>query len=149
MTTPGRVHLFVLALLAAGLLPGCGDGAGASAPAAVRAGLSAAECGIEVVGLGLSAGGYMLDFRYRVTDPVKAAPLLDGRSPARLTDQATGAVLAVPTSPKVGALRQTTREAEAGRVYFMLFANPGAAVKAGARMTIDIADFSAADLVVR
>ncbi|RMG84918.1 MAG: hypothetical protein D6708_16425, partial [Candidatus Dadabacteria bacterium] len=31
--------------------------------------------GIEVVGVMLSAGGYMLDFRYRVVDPEKAKPL--------------------------------------------------------------------------
>ncbi len=138
-----------LAVLAAAPLAGCGEPAGAVPSTAPRVAKSPAECGIEVVGVGLSAGGYMLDFRYRVVDPALALPLLVRGTAARLTDPASGAVLRVPASPKVGALRQSAPVAEAGRVYFVMFANPGAVVKAGARVTIEIGDLLVSDLLVR
>jgi hypothetical protein len=137
-----------LAVLASALLAGCGEPAGAVTPTAPRVTKSPAECGIEIVGVGLSAGGYMLDFRYRVVDPDRALPVLARKVRARITDQATGAVLLVPSSPKVGALRQSAPTAEAGRVYFVMFANPGAAVKAGARVTVEIGDLRVSDVVV-
>jgi len=69
---------------------------------------SADTLGIEVKGLRLSAAGYMLDFRYRVLDPVKAAPLLERKIQPYLLDEASGARLAVPDAPKVGRLRATS-----------------------------------------
>ena len=95
----------------------------------------------------VSAGGYMLDFRYKVLDAEKAAPLFDRRIKPYLIDQATGASFAVPEPPKVGALRQT-RKPVADRNYFIIFANPGKYVKQGDKVTVVIGDFRAGDLVV-
>ena len=60
-----------------------------------------------------------------------------------LIDEATKARFQVPTTPKVGSLRQTTRQPEAGKVYFMFFANPGKNIKAGSRAIAVLGKFRA------
>lgn len=92
--------------------------------------------GIEALGPRLSAGGFMLDFRCRVLDPEKAKPLLDAKAARQLIHEKTGATLKVTSSPKVGAMRQTTSNATKGGVYFSIFANPGRTVKAGDKVTV-------------
>ena len=108
-----------------------------------------ARYGVEIEGIRLSAGGYMLDFRYRVLDPDKAAALTDhdGEHKPYLHDQASGARLFVPAPAKVGPL-QATGMPKPGRTYFVLFANPGRLVKPGGKVDINIGDFQARDLVV-
>src|SRR3970040_2188997 len=49
-----------------------------------------AQLGIRMEGLRLSAAGYILDFRYRVLDPVRAAPLMDRKIRPYLLDEASG-----------------------------------------------------------
>jgi hypothetical protein len=105
--------------------------------------------GIEVVGIHLSAAGYMTDFRYRVVAPEKAAAILKRDTKTYLIDQKTGAKLLVPSSPKVGPMRQITRKPTAGRVYYVLFANPGHLIRAGNKVTIVIGDCRLEDLVVQ
>lgn len=92
--------------------------------------------GIEIAGLHLSAGNYMLDFRYKVVDPELAAPLIDHSLIPYLIHEASGAKFAVPAPTKVGPMRQMPRRLEAGKVYFVFFANPGKYVQRGDRVTI-------------
>ncbi|MEW6569797.1 MAG: hypothetical protein AB1390_01280 [Nitrospirota bacterium] len=105
------------------------------------------EWGIQIDGIRLSAGGYMLDFRYRVIDPEKAQPIFDRKEKPYLIDQASGAKFMVPSPPKVGPLR-TSNPPQADRTYFILFANPGKYVKQGNKVTVVIGDFRAEDLTV-
>ena len=105
--------------------------------------------GIEIVWVKSSAAGYCLDFRYRVLDPVKARPILARSAKRYLVDQNTGAKMLIPTSPKVGAMRQTTRKPVAGRVYFIIFSNPRKIVKVGDKVTVVIGDCHAENIVVR
>ena len=108
--------------------------------------------GIEIVGIRLSAAGYMLDFRYRVIEPEKAASILDPKVKPYLIDQKSGVKCAVPNVGKVGTLRQTSRSAgkpQGGRAYLVVFANPGRSVTAGNKVTVVIGDFWAEDLIVR
>lgn len=107
-----------------------------------------AEWGIEVSSLRLSAAGYMLDFRYRVTDPEKAAPFMDRSVKPCLIDQATGAKMYVPSPPKIGSLRQTSRNPKPGRTYFVLFANPGRFIKRGSAVTIAMGACKLRNLIV-
>src|SRR5574340_863672 len=82
--------------------------------------------GIRMEGLRLSAAGYILDFRYRVLDPARAAPLLDRKIRPYLLDVASGAQLGVPDTAKLGQLRTTGRnKVRPEQDYFILFANPG------------------------
>jgi PAS domain S-box-containing protein len=104
--------------------------------------------GIRIASLRRTAGGYMLDFRFRVVDPEKAKPLFDRAVKPYLVDQATGARMVVPSPPKAGPLR-TTNPPQAEKSYFVLFANPGGQVRPGGKVTVVIGDFRAEDLTVQ
>ena len=142
------MHVRIRSLIAPVLLLAALAACGADAVPAAPQKKGPADFGIEVTGVHVSAAGYMLDFRYKVLDAAKALPLLAAGVKTYLVDQATGAVLGVPSTAKVGSLRQTSREAVPGRVYFTFFANPGAAVKPGAKVTVVMGDMHAPDLVV-
>lgn len=107
------------------------------------------EWGVRVLGISWSAAGYMLDFRYRVLDPEKAASLLNRRITPYLIVAKTGTKLAIPTSEKIGALRQSSEKVYPNRNYFMLFGNPGRMVKVGDKVTVVVGEFKAEQLTVR
>ena len=110
---------------------------------------SESQLGIRMEGLRLTAAGYILDFRYRVLDPERAAPLLERKIRPYLLDEASGAQLGVPDTAKLGQLRTTGRnKVVADQNYFILFANPGRFIQAGSRMTLVMGDTRIEDLVV-
>lgn len=148
------------ALVGFGLLALAGPFAGcASAPASVSASPaavtepSAAEAafGIRVEGLRLTAAGSMLDFRYRVLDAQKAAPLLNGKIQPALLDEARGAKLGVPDTPTLGRIRQTSRNGviHTDRSYFIMFGNPGKALQSGDKVSLLLGPVKVTDLVVQ
>jgi hypothetical protein len=92
--------------------------------------------GIAPESLRLSAAGYFLDFRFCVQDPVKASLIIRRDSKPFLVERATGTTFISPDAPKVGGLRQTSAELQAGRTYFILFGNPGGYLKPGALVDI-------------
>lgn len=106
--------------------------------------------GIRIEGARLSAGGYMIDFRYRVVDPDKAQIITGPANSPVLLDEASGARFQVPVAPKAGPLRQVSANGkpEAGRTYFILFANPGRYVKQGNKVTVEIGKFRAEGLIL-
>jgi hypothetical protein len=137
----------LLALLTAGLAVATAAGAARPVAPAAASGSSAAPVwrtrslyykrnwGVEIIGVKPVSSGYMLAFKYRVLDPVKAKLLNDRKTRAYLRDEATGTVLSVPAMENVGELR-TGAEPEADRIYFMIFGNPGKLVKSGSRVSI-------------
>lgn len=130
------------------LVVGCASPARTGVPGASSA---EAAYGIRVDGLHLSAHGYILDLRYRVVDPAKAAPLLDAKRKVVLIDVARQAKLGVPESPVIGGMRQTSRNrvVYTDRDYFILFVNPGRAVRAGDRLQLAVDGASIAELSVQ
>ncbi len=125
------------------LLTGCAATTGASRSAdlaVVQPDPVALEStyGIRVEGLRLSSAGSMLDFRYRVLNAAKAAPLLNGKLQPYLWDEARGAKLGVPDAPVLGRIRQTSRNnnIRLNRTYFIMFGNPGKALQSGDRVTL-------------
>jgi hypothetical protein len=118
------------------------------APAAAADAHSAAPIvvsafGIEFIDTRLSAAGSLVDLRYRVLDPERAAPLLDRKVRPVLVHSVTGQRYYVPQPPIIGALRQTVRGANApqvGRTYFMLFANPDRVLKSGDALALYVGD---------
>jgi len=106
--------------------------------------------GIEIVSLRRTAADSMLDLRYRILDGDKAMKLVDRSIDPYLVDQATGRTVAVPNTAKIGPLRQTTKygKPQEGRVFFMLFPNPGKSIGAGDKVTVVLGEFKATDLVV-
>jgi hypothetical protein len=113
-------------------------------------GLSPAEqeLGIKVLSLRLSAEGYIVDFRYKAVDPVKAELLFSRQIKPYLQHEATGKVIEVPTPAKIGPLRQTTNKPEAGKGYFMLFGNPGRFIHSGDKVTFIMGDHRIEHLTV-
>jgi hypothetical protein len=105
--------------------------------------------GIEVSSLRMSGNGHLIDFRYKVLDPAKAATLADPRYKPILIDQSTGIKMSVPNTPKMGPLRTSSKNLQVGRIYYMLFANKGLLVKAGSKVTVLIGDFKAENLTVQ
>jgi hypothetical protein len=148
-----RLKLFVsrLLVLACLLAVGCA-GADKQLPAqpAPSAGTAGPEeqLGIKVEAIRWSADGYMLDFRYRVVDPEKALLIMDRAVKPYIIDEASGARFLIPSSPKVGPMRQTTRRPEAGRMYWLLFANPAKYIKPGNQVTVVVGDYRLEHLVV-
>jgi hypothetical protein len=139
--------------LAAGSLTVAGCSTTAPTTPTVSNDLPAAEetFGIKVEGLRLTAAGSMLDFRYRVLDSKKAAPLLDGRFQPYLLDEARAAQLGVPNTPVLGRIRQTARNNKilTDRTYFIFFGNPGKAVRPGDKVTLLLGKVKITDLQVQ
>ena len=123
----------------------------ASIQVAVAAPEHVESLGILVEGLRLSAGGSMLDFRYRVIDASKAAPILNGKIQPFLLDEARGAKLGVPDTPVLGRIRQTSRNNKilTDRSYFIMFGNPGKALQSGDKVTLLLGSVKIADLTVQ
>jgi hypothetical protein len=107
--------------------------------------------GIRVEGLRLSAAGSMLDFRYRVLDAQKAAPILDGKTQPYLLDEAHGAKLGVPDTPVLGRIRQTARNNNilTDRTYFIMFGNPGKVLQSGDKVSLLLGQVKVTDLMVQ
>lgn len=107
--------------------------------------------GIRIEGLRRSAAGSMLDLRYRVLDPEKASPMLNGKIQPYLLDDLRGAKLGIPDTPKLGRLRQTSRNNKilTDRTYFMMFGNPGKAVQSGDQVTLLLGVVKITDLRVQ
>jgi hypothetical protein len=133
-----------LAVAIAGILAGCAAVPGVPAP---RDKDLAERWGIEVTSARLTAHGHMVDFRYRVLDAEKAAPLFERQTKPRLIHEGSGKVLAVPQPAKTGALRNSNTP-QAGKIYWMFFGNAGKLVNPGDRVTVVIGDFRADHLVV-
>jgi hypothetical protein len=150
---PRTVFLWLCLLsFACGSLAGCSAVTGqkaAGADAAAAGPTTEKTLGVKVVGLRLTSAGYMLDFRYRVTEPEKSPPLFDRSVVPYLIHEESGRKFAVPAPAKVGPLRATTRKPEAGRIYFIFFANPGRFVKEGERMTVVVGDHRFKNLTVQ
>ncbi len=119
-----------------------------SLPALTTPEAIAEKWGIEITRISTSAGGMMIDFRYRVLDPVKAFSLTQREVKPYLLDEASGHRFVVPTDDKTGPLRQTSRAPKKGSIYFMFFANRGKTIHAGSKVTIVIGDFKAGGLTV-
>ncbi|RPJ61453.1 MAG: hypothetical protein EHM23_06895 [Acidobacteria bacterium] len=103
--------------------------------------------GVEIVMLRTTAQGYMVDFRYRVTDPEKSKPILSRNTKPYLVDQKTGTNIRVATS-RFGSMRQTTTAPATNRIYTVLFTNPGQTIKKGDKVTIVMGDLKIEDVAV-
>jgi len=147
--------MVVLGLLVA--FAGCGhdhehehehEAAVPATPPAVAAG-PLDEYGVEVKGLNLSAAGYMLDFRFMVVDPDKAAAIFGPEIENTVIDQQSGAKFIVPAPPKVGSMRQNKETPRKDKTYFVMFANPGRFIKRGDKVTVVLGPMELKDVVVQ
>ncbi len=106
-----------------------------------------ASLGVRVESIRLTAAGHMVDFRYRVIDPEKAATLTKRGREAFILDEATSTKLPVPVT-KVGQLRGTGTKPQKDRVYTVMFNSGGGLIQQGSVVTVVIGDFKAEHLIV-
>lgn len=104
--------------------------------------------GVKILTVRSTAEGYMLDFRYRVTDAEKSTSLLSRDVTVYLIDQKTGSKLPVVRS-RFGPMRQTAVKPTENRVYTVVFSNSSRSVKKGDKVTVVIGDFKAENLSVQ
>jgi len=116
-------------------------------PAGARA-FYADTWGVDELTVKLADSGQLVRFDFRVLDAAKAAPLNDRASEPFLLDEASHAVLSIPTMEKVGPLRQSMPP-QTGKTYWMVFSNKGGPVKAGHRVSVVIGSFRVDGLVVQ
>jgi hypothetical protein len=128
-------------LIVGALPPGGGTGLAAQADAHDR-------WGIDQIHIHRSAGGHLLDLRFRVVDPSKAAAVLARAATIHVLDTKSGTELEVPSTPKAGPLRNSGQP-EIGRSYFALFTNPANLVRHGDRVSLLIDGQQIADLLVQ
>lgn len=138
-----RIRRVALAAMA-GILSGAVGGCASLPSASSRAPPPPSPITIERISV--TAAGHFVDVRYRVTDLEAARNALTPKAMHRLTDEATGRVMLVPTTEKLGALRQI-RGLKTGHTYFMLFVNGG--LRPGSLVTAEIAGFRFPHLVVQ
>jgi len=99
------------------------------------------RCGVDQLHIRRTAEGHLLDLRYRVVDPNRAASLLAKHNTAYVIHKNSGKRLPVPSTPKAGVLR-TTGVPRAGRSYFALFTNPGGLARRGDRVAIVLGELT-------
>lgn len=119
------------------------DAAPSTAAVVPKAGLADA-LGLEVVSVRLTAAGRALDVRYRVLDPTKAASLDSRENMAYLVDEISGTQIGTPQPPPPLEVHKPAD----GRVYGVMFANTGGALRAGSKVTLVVGQAHAKDLTV-
>lgn len=96
----------------------------------------AAQYGINVTLIGVTAAGGLIDFRYQVVDPIKADPMLhDLEALPKLVVEDTGEALTFSALPH----RHAT-ELELGGSYFFLMGNTNNAIHPGSLVTVVIGE---------
>jgi hypothetical protein len=103
--------------------------------------------GILPLSIQLTAAGQLVDCRFLVVDPNKAAALMKQGNKTYLVGQASG--IKIPASrTKASPLNQTGTKPIAGKVYPILFVNTGGVIKAGSKITLVIGEFRLENIVV-
>lgn len=137
-TRMGLLNLVTTLILLTGLFA-----TGSSATAADLKSIEfQSDWGIEPVHIRVTGGGYMIEFRYRVTDPDKAL-ILSERNRAlypRLKAMKSKARLAVPFGQTMGVLKSNRKFLQPGRNYITMFSNEGKHLLPGDEVRIEIGD---------
>jgi hypothetical protein len=114
-----------------------------SAPAVVAPALEG--LGIELVGLELTAENYLVGLRYRVIDPGKSRTLVEHNVHPVLVNESTGEryyvpQMRAPRSPQqkrpLSKAHRPPVQAQPGKTYVILFANPDRKLRAGEKVTL-------------
>jgi hypothetical protein len=100
-------------------------------PAAVSASGLAERSGVRVVRVAATGGGGLLDLRYQVVNPDVAAAVHDPGTPPALVDERSGLVIG---QLLMGHMQHG--RPKAGVTYYLVFINPGDAVRRGDRVSV-------------
>jgi len=106
------------------------------------------DWGIEPVMLRTTADGYMVEFRYRVVDPVKARVLSNNKEFPRLKAMKSQARLAVPFFGTVGYIKSNRRFLKQGKNYTTMFSNENRHLISGDKVRIQVGNQQSPELTV-
>ena len=155
------VSLVVVAAVGISSLRGSGDNPSSAAPTPTGPGrveidapagmdrpiLPEAEfedrVGVRVQTVATSGAGGLLDLRYQVLDPGKAAGVHDEATPPTMVDESTGLVV-----DQLLMGHAHTGEFQAGVVYYLVFENPGSLIGPGSSVTVLLGDAQLEHVVV-
>ena len=112
-------------------------------PSVSAAGL-AERSGVRLVRVAVTGGGGLLDLRYQVVDPSKAAAVHEAQTPPAIIDERTGLVLS----------RLLMGHAHHGQLkaavsYYLIFENTGNWVRRGSEVTVLLGDAQVEHVVVK
>jgi hypothetical protein len=91
--------------------------------------------GVRVVRVAATGGGGLLDLRFQVVDPDRAAAVHDADTPPAVVDERTGGAI---TALLMGHAH--TGRLKAGVTYYLVFENPGNFVRRGDRVSVVLGD---------
>jgi hypothetical protein len=137
-----------LALTSAGDGSTLGDRA-APAPIAwgrpvVKAQGLASRTGVVVTQVAITGGGGLVDLRYQVVDPAKAATVHDPAKPPALVDERTGLVI-----HDLLMQHAHTGTYHAGETYYVVFTNPQNRLQRGSQVTVLLGDTALRHVLVQ
>jgi hypothetical protein len=89
--------------------------------------------GIQMTLLAVTAGGGLIDIRFRISDAAKAADLFKPENLPTVIVPGRGVTIKPPDAPDPGQLID-------GQVYFLLYPNSGGAVRAGSKVLLAFGD---------
>jgi hypothetical protein len=143
--------LAIVLSLARGDVPWLHSGGSASSnlaarwqrPAVSDAGL-AARSGVRIVHVALTGGGGLLDLRFQVLDPAKAAALHDRARPPALVSEDNGVV-----ANELLMGHEHTGSFHGGQSYYFVFTNPGNLIERDSRVMVLLGDASVRHVRVR
>ena len=156
---PGRVQIagfLAGVLIAAGIgalalwLPQRSNGQTSAEPPpqwqrpAVSASGLAERSGVRLIRVAVTAGGGLLDLRYQVIDPSKAAAVHEARTPPAIVDERTGLVL---NRLLMGHAHQGQLKPAVS--YYLIFENTGNWVRRGSEVTVLLGDARLEHVIVK
>jgi hypothetical protein len=104
----------------------------------------AERSGVRLVRVAVTGGGGLLDLRYQVVDPNKAAAVHEARTPPAIIDEHTGLVLnrLLMGHAHHGQLKPAVS-------YYLIFENTGNWVRRGSEVTVLLGDAQVEHVVVK
>lgn len=101
--------------------------------------------GVRIVRVAVTGGGGLLDLRYQVLDPAAAVSIHDKATPPPdLVDERTGVV-----ADQLLMGHSHAGRFKAAQTYYLIFDNPGALVRRGGRVTVQLGPARLAHVPVR
>ena len=104
----------------------------------------ASDIGVRLTQVAVTAGGGLLDVRFQVIDPEKAAALHDSSTPPAVVDAASGVVA---SSLFMG--HSHNDPFHAGQTYYYVFENPGNVIQRGNAVNVLLGSVEVDDVDVK
>jgi hypothetical protein len=100
--------------------------------------------GVQLVRVAVTGGGGLIDLRFKVVDPQKAASVHDPRTPPAVVDERTGLVF-----NQLLMNHSHTGDFQPALTYYLVFENTGDWVRRGTTVTVLLGDAQVENVVVQ